>query len=972
MKKSKQARRVTLALLLTSALVGMAGTAQAKPVKSILAGVSTAPTEIDPLYRNINPFYRNIGAFWGTVNPFYRNIGAFWGDIDPFYRNIGAFWGDLNPLYRNIGAFNGQIVPDYRNIGAFWDEAGGLWTGIDSTWAAAGTFAANPTAYSSLAAQLNALSAKSETYWGASVTSQTGKSFAEGFANPLFAKYGINPNDPASLEKLPANERSHFFMDWYDGLMDFSGTDHADHWMKTVNWTPLLTQTQGAGKGVVIGLVDFHVAGDADLQSKTIYNGGNATYSNGHGAAVGSLIAAAHDGKGVMGIAPNATIAAYNPFDATGTADWPDIKAGIKAVGSRASVVNLSLGVPGSVLDAGWRGVFTDPGVKPLNSSTVYVIAAGNDGITQTQNVEFKDAFSTAFIVVGSVDPTGAISDFSNRPGKACLTDGGKCGDDTKLNGSGLLRNHFIVAPGELILVSDDKGGTTRLSGTSFAAPLVSGAIALLHDRWPWLKAQPMATAAIILNSAKDLGAPGTDDVYGVGLLDVEASQAPLNFATLKYYFVDGTTTKSVDVKTVRSTVNGTTTSTAINLSSGYLTVFEDLGGGVKRDYLIPLSSRLVGTQVNGEYFQGYVANRLVDWATSAPAAKLGFTQAPRLGFMGAPGYSWQVSMSSRLANTYAVRSGGARPKINSAMQFTSPQGGLSLTLGNGDGSIEVGRQAGFGLLSDYDPRSGGVNPLLGFASGGAHASAQIALAPDLKLSLGLTDRVGSRRADMNMLARGLDHSLATGLRPYRAEAQSMKFDYRVDRRLGVSAAVTQLAERNSLLGLRSIEADDFGNGTATRSITLAAHYALDHGLSFSASATGSQSRSRDQAALRIGSGGLIGSAFQVGVAKTSILADQDRLRLSVAQPLKIETGSIDFKSVAVVDRETGEIGVVTQKIGLAGAQRRFVAEAIYATPIFAGAAEISAFGRGELTGHEDAEADLPSYMLGARARLSF
>ena len=332
-KNSKQARRVTLALLLTSALVGMAGTAQAKPVKSILAGVSTAPGEIDPLYRNINPFYRNIGAFWGSVNPFYRNIGAFWGDIDPFYRNIGAFWGDLNPLYRNIGAFNGQIVPDYRNIGAFWDEAGGVWTGIDSTWAAAGTFAANPTAYASLAAQLNALSAKSEAYWGASVTSQTGKSFAEGFANPLFAKYGINPNDPASLEKLPANERSHFFMDWYDGLMNFSGTDHADHWMKTVNWTPLLTQTQGSGKGVVIGLVDFHVAGDADLQSKTIYNGGNSTYSNGHGAAVGSLIAAAHDGKGVMGIAPNATIAAYNPFDATGTADWPDIKAGIKGCG---------------------------------------------------------------------------------------------------------------------------------------------------------------------------------------------------------------------------------------------------------------------------------------------------------------------------------------------------------------------------------------------------------------------------------------------------------------------------------------------------------------------------------------------------------------------------------------------------------------------------------------------------------------
>ena len=53
---------------------------------------------------------------------------------------------------------------------------------------------------------------------------------------------------------------------------------------------------------------------------------------------------------------------------------------------------------------------------------------------------------------------------------------------------------------------------------------MVSGAIALIHDRWPWLKNFPHETVDIILESAKDLGAPGTDAVYGRGLLDVEAS----------------------------------------------------------------------------------------------------------------------------------------------------------------------------------------------------------------------------------------------------------------------------------------------------------------------------------------------------------------------------------------------------------------------------------------------------------------
>ena len=64
------------------------------------------------------------------------------------------------------------------------------------------------------------------------------------------------------------------------------------------------------------------------------------------------------------------------------------------------------------------------------------------------------------------------------------------------------LMDRFIVAPGELILLPDGQGGFVRRSGTSFAAPLVSGAIALLHDRWPWLANYPDESVDIILLSA--------------------------------------------------------------------------------------------------------------------------------------------------------------------------------------------------------------------------------------------------------------------------------------------------------------------------------------------------------------------------------------------------------------------------------------------------------------------------------------
>ena len=80
----------------------------------------------------------------------------------------------------------------------------------------------------------------------------------------------------------------------------------------------------------------------------------------------------------------------------------------------------MSLGVPGWTLHPDWNGVFADRKCMTLTKTNVFVIAAGNDGITQTQNIVWnKD--NANIIVVGSVDPAGTISTFSNRPGDVCL-----------------------------------------------------------------------------------------------------------------------------------------------------------------------------------------------------------------------------------------------------------------------------------------------------------------------------------------------------------------------------------------------------------------------------------------------------------------------------------------------------------------------------------------------------------------------
>jgi subtilisin family serine protease len=935
------------ALLAGSALACMVvgGDVQAAALR-LTADTTPQMNTIEPFYGSINPFYGSINPFYGSINPFYGQISPFWGDISPFWGTINPFYGSINPFYGNedqfwgtINPFYGNINPFFATVGPYWQAAGPQWGAINTLWTQ--LQASNATDYSALQAQLNAFLSQAQTVWGAAVQKYTGKDFDDGFADAMLAKYGIDPNNPQSLMNADAATRSYFFLNWYDGLMNFTGVDHVDWWMPSIDWSPMLAQTEGSTKAVV-GLLDSTAtAAGADVQSINFVGGYNY-YVNGHGTAVASLIAAQQDGTNVMGVAPNSTIDLYNPFDSTGTASWSDVAQGIATLyNDGAHVVNASLGVPGTVVSNEWVSILSGSLLSGRESSLVIVKAAGNEGVVQTQNVPWLLGLEPPnnLILVGSVGPTGQISPFSNTPGQACYTILGICLQQNE------LMYHYLVAPGELVLVSDGNGGVTRMSGTSFAAPLVTGAVALLEERWPWLDQHADETAQIIFQSAKDLGAPGVDPVYGWGELDVQASQSPLNFNDLTVYQPSTYTGKAI---TTPLFPNSTPSSLKASvLSPGQLNLWQQKGayvvafetiGSTYRDFTIPLSNLLVGKSqtVNGStnQFQSYLYQRLIDWANGSKF--LGFdSQSAQI----ADG-DWQLDYAATQSTPDDVR-GGQSP-FHSEFVASNRGAGIELRLGEGSGSYAVMGDSGFAWRSDFDPATGGVNPILGFASGGMYASGGFSLTPRLKLDVGISEKSDDHTYVDPVYGAIQIAPLATS----HAIASVAGIDYTIMDGLAVNASYTGLDEANGLLGSEGGGALALAGGAHTQGATMGVTVRLSSGWSVIGSGTVAHTTAPQaiQSGLTLSQDGLESTAFEFAVAKTGLFSDADSMRISLAQPLHVESGALDYTAIQVVDRTTGAVGPVTQSWNIAG-NRELRIETMYSLPVLGGRADIDAFG---------------------------
>lgn len=262
------------------------------------------------------------------------------------------------------------------------------------------------------------------------------------------------------------------------------------------------------GAGVVVAVVDSGVdATHPDLAGQVLPGLDLVDGSTdgrvdpvGHGTSVAALIAGrGDDSAGVVGLAYEAKILPIRVLDSGN--EYHDAMVVARAVqwavDQGAGVINLSLGGPA------YSPALADALDYAFARNVVVVACTGNVLPASSAEVWYPAREPGVVAVAG----LGGDPDTQPDPLWA-----------SSLTGSSTV----LAAPAADLLTARPGGGYWRVKGTSFAAPLVSAAAALIRARWPQMSAANVVQH--LTATARDLGPAGRDDRYGFGMVNPVAA----------------------------------------------------------------------------------------------------------------------------------------------------------------------------------------------------------------------------------------------------------------------------------------------------------------------------------------------------------------------------------------------------------------------------------------------------------------
>jgi subtilisin len=246
------------------------------------------------------------------------------------------------------------------------------------------------------------------------------------------------------------------------------------------------------GKGIKVAILDTgidpaHPDLAANVKGAVSFVPGETFHDgNGHGTHCAGTVAAAENGAGVVGVAPEASLYAVKTLANNGSGQWSWLIAGINwAIQNKVHIISMSLGgTAPSAVEAACNAAF--------NAGILLIAASGNNNGAIGAPGKYKNV-----IAVGAIDNANVRAPFSNF------------GPELE-----------ICAPGVNVLSTKPGGGYQNMSGTSMACPHVAGGAAVVWGSHRF--ATNLQIWNLLGSTADNLGPPGWDPHYGYGRLDVD------------------------------------------------------------------------------------------------------------------------------------------------------------------------------------------------------------------------------------------------------------------------------------------------------------------------------------------------------------------------------------------------------------------------------------------------------------------
>ncbi|WP_369410140.1 S8 family peptidase [Erythrobacter crassostreae] len=685
------------------------------------------------------------------------------------------------------------------------------------------------------------------------------------------------------------------------------------------------------GDGEIIAVIDTGIDSDSPEftgrihpLSQDVAGDRGVDPEDDHGTNVSLVAAAGRDGTGVVGIAFESQILALRG-DGVGTCgtDTPDdptlgctladsdIARGIRvAIDAGSTVINLSLG--GGAASQGVLSAIRDA----TDAGIVIIVAAGNggDGSEEGIDPDQPDPFGASIlragngnvIIVGSVDSQGEISDFSNRAGRDAAS--------------------YLTAFGERICCVYDEGDlfveevdgqrfVTVFSGTSFAAPQVSGAVALLAQAFPNLTAQEIVE--ILLDTARDAGDAGTDTTFGTGILDITAAIAPSGATSLA-----GT---------------DRTLALADNFALGSAAMGDALTGASLTTVVLDEYRRAYNVALGGQTQSAAQVQRL-----RGAVQQGGYTRSAGGGGLSlavtvgegdrAAGLGWSSDL--QLTPDEAL---GARVLAARVAAQISPDLQLGFAISQGSKGL-------VGQLQGTDRAAFAIAPQAGNDSGFL-ASSDVAFAVRREIGdWGLTVSGESGNAWLGDNRRAGD--VVFGVRERRPTSS---VGIAADRSFGnfdTNMSLTWLSEENTLLG---------GHFNSALGLTGADTMFVDGNAvwrfapSWRLGVSGRAGVTNPRGGELLGGGSqLLSEAWSLDLTRRGTFTGGDAIGFRVSQPLRVSGGGLNLDLPVAYDYATETPIIGRQKLSLSPEGRELMGEMTWGAPLFVGYARASVFYRSE------------------------